>query len=629
MTSARQVDPALISLVRELRVDQDYLRHIIDRLTSIGSSPLGFRNTGTEEDAAVAGFVANELSAMGLADVAVEDVEVDAWRFKSATVETSKTEGRTPTSFSGCSFGGVPATPTDGVTARVVDVRDARRRCLDTLDLVGAIALVDWRNQDIEPAAVILELTRRGAVGMVLNCPTRGAWYQSSGALGAFDSHWPTDAPPMVLIRKEDAGALREALRHSSIEITMTLDVEVEAGAAGHNVVGYLPGELPGPIVVGAHHDAWFRAAFDNTSGVAALLAIARALVEAGHRPRHTICFSTRTAEEYGISGSAYDWCIGAWRQVQVNHPSWATESPFHLCLEATGHRELRTVVEAPVELSAWAKRVCRAADREGWTPTGWRVAPPVAGTEQWPFLISGIPGVASYAWEKSFGKTDYHTQFDTEALLDFSYLAAQSRLYALLLLEADRDPDAILDHRARARQLAKIAAATGHAALAAAAEEHSRAPGRRGFTATGRGLFALDAHARTGYPYEQTVTDIAAIDAAVAALDSDDHATALRKLRRVGSHFLFPYLSEDAFKAHNHRSHPDSVARTWASASQLTDSPHLWPEMAAISGDPHARPYGPWVRASLVRARDKSQQQLDHRLDAMTSSVLRTGTSK
>ena len=626
MTSAQRVDPALVSLVRDLKIDEDYLRYAIDQLTSIGSSPLGFRNTGTQEDAAVAEFVSGEMSAMGLTGVAIEDVEVDAWRFRSATVTDHGSGTRAATLFDGSSFGGVPGTPPGGVTARLVDVGEALRLRLDRLDLGGAIALVDWRDQSIEPAAIILELARRGAVGMLLNCPVKGPWYQSSGALGAFNSRWPTGAPPMILIRKEDADTLREGLAYGPAEVTMTLNVEFEAHAAGHNAVGYLSGELPGPIVVGAHHDAWFRAAFDNASGVAALLAIARALSEAGHRPRHTICFSTRTAEEYGIAGSAYDWCIGAWRQVEVTHPNWATESPFHLCLEATGHRALRTVVEAPVELSAWAKRVCRAAEREGWTPTGWRVALPVADTEQWPFLLSGIPGVASYAWEESFGKTDYHTQFDTSELLDFGYLAAQSRLYALLLLEADRDPDAVFNHRARASELTKIAATTGHSDLARAAENHADAKGRRSFTTVGRGLFALDAHARARYPHEQTLADITSIDAAVAALDSEDLITAYRSLLHVGSHFLFPYLSEEAFIDHNHRSHPESLTRTWARASHLTSSPHLWREMAALCGDSDARPYGPWVRASLIRAGEEARQQLVRRLDSMTRSIRPTG---
>lgn len=618
------VDPELTSLVRNLDIDEEYLRHVIDHLTGIGSSPVGFRTTGTDEDTAVAAFVAAELRGAGLHDVAVEGVEVDAWRFLGAGVSAVGTE---LAAIAGCSFGGVPGTAAGGVTARLVDAGDPLRRRLDRLDLRGAIVLVDWRRQSLEPAAVVLELALRGAVGMLLTCPANGAWYQSPGAIGAFNGQWPAGAPPMVLIAKEDAGALRAALRPGGLEVTMTLDVTRVARATGSNVVGYLPGDLPGPIVVGAHHDAWFSGAFDNTSGVAALLALARALVASGHRPRHTLCFSTRTAEEYGIADSMYDWCIGAWEQVQTTHPAWSTKAPFHLCVEASGHRSLRAVVEAPVELATWARRVCRAADREGWTPTGWRIAPPVSGTEQWPFLVSGVPGVASYSWERSFAKTDYHTQYDTTELIDFGYLAAQTRLHALLLLDADRDPDAVLEHRARGRQLARIAASTGHAGLAAAAERHASARGRGAFSAVGRGLLALDAHLSPRYPHHQTLVDLRALDAALAALATDDPAThdlaaAARALRGVGGHALFGYLSHEALAAHHARSEPSAVTRSWASASHLTPSPHVWGHLATLYGEPGAEPYGPWVRESLHELREQAQERLWQRLDDMARAV-------
>jgi len=622
------VDPSSLAIVGDLAIDQEYLRRVVVKLTSIGSSAVGFRNTGTPEDLAVASFVSGEMQAMGLTGVAVEQVEVDAWRFESATLTLpgptgDRGAGNPTVNYPAVSFGGVPPTPADGVTAHLVDIGDGSRRILDTHDLRGALVLLDWRHDQIHPSAVALELTERGVVGLIVNCPANGPWYQTPGALGAFDAHWPTGAPPMILIAGQDA----LALRHSKPQtVTVTLTATLSPRARGNNVVGYLAGELPGPIVVGAHHDAWFAGAFDNTSGVAAMLAMAKALIGSGHRPRHTICFTSRTAEEYGIAESTYDWCIGAWEQVRTTHPEWSTESPFHLCVEATGHRELRSVIEAPVELATWARRIGRAAQQQGWTPTGWRVAPPVAGTEQWPFLVSGIPGVACYAWETRFGRTDYHTQFDTIELLDFDILAAQTRLYALLLIEADRDPDAIIDHTARARQLKKIAALTDHAVLAGAAEHHASARGRTDFTEVGRSQFALDVHSVACYPHEQSLRDRRALAGVIAALDDGDRKGAARIMRSVGRHFLFPYLGPTAFGTYQARFEPESVTRTWAGSSHLPESLDLWPEFASLMGENSSRSYGPWVRASLVRAHEKVERQLVQRLNAMARSVSSSG---
>lgn len=664
MTSSKSCHPDVLAAVRNLAIDTDYLRHVIAALTSIGSSPLGFRTTGTPEDALVAEYVAAEMRRIGLGDVAVEQIEVDAWRFLGASVVIGETR------CAAVSFGGVPPTPDEGIEGRLVDVADGRLRRLAQLDLRGAVALLDWRRNDVHPSAVVLELAERGIVGLIVTCPAGGSWYQSADALGGFDGHWPPGAPPMVLLSKEDGVRLRAAAAAAPF-VRVHLDATLERGAVGYNVVGYLPkaaaatgkagtvagnagtvarhagtvaedagtatgnaGTVAGSaeatgdalLVVGAHHDAWFEGAFDNTSGVAAMLALAKALVAAGSPPRHTICFTSRTAEEYGIAGSAFDWCIGAWEQVQRTHPDWQTRVAFHLCLEATGHRSLRSVIEAPVELAAWARRLGRVAAREGWTPTGWRVAPPVAGTEQWPYLVSGIPGVAAYAWEREFGRTDYHTQFDTIELLDFAVMAAQTRTYALLLLEADADPDSILDHGARAQELAGVATRQGHAGLAAAAANHDAAGGRQQFTEIGRGLFALDADSALCLPHEQPARDLAGIEAAIAAVEVGQLPAAARALRAVGGHQLAGYLGPTAYAAHAHRFSPAALTRTWGGSSHVSVSENLQPALACLSRQPGARTFGPWVLERLAEARAATRLQLDAGLDAMTRSLLSSG---
>ena len=77
---------AMLDFARTAPIDAAYLRHVVDRLASIGSSPLGFRATGTPEDRAVADFVAAEMRDMGLAEVAIEPVPVDGWRLLDASV---------------------------------------------------------------------------------------------------------------------------------------------------------------------------------------------------------------------------------------------------------------------------------------------------------------------------------------------------------------------------------------------------------------------------------------------------------------------------------------------------------------------------------------------------------------
>ena len=615
MSAKADTDDAL-ALARALPIDPQRLRATVERLAGVGSSPLGFRTTGTPEDREAAEYAAAAMRDCGLGDVAIEEVSVDGWRFLGASLEAVGDR------IEASSMGGVPPTPREGIEAPLVDAGAAEPRRLDRLDLTGAIALVDWRKETLPLCDIALELGLRGAIGVVANCPEGADFYQSPGVIGSFDGHWHDGAPPMILIAKEDAAALRVALPERA---KLTLHAERSPGTHGANAVGYLAGETgTAPIVIGAHHDGWFRAAFDNASGVAAMLAIAEALTAVGHRPNHSLCFTSRTAEEYGLENSPFDWCIGAWRQVQDTHPEWGARAPFHLCVEASGHPDLRLLVEAPAELAGWVRDAARSGRREGWLTSSWRVAPPGTGTELWPLLVSGIPGISVFTWEKSFMRSDYHTPRDTPALLDFDHLGRLTRFYAYLLLRADADPNAILDHGARADDLAAAAKKLGKAGepLAAAAKQRASASGRPAFTRAGRALLAVDAHGDLAYPHAQAAQDVAGLKAALTALHKGDRRGAAKALRGVGANALAPKLSHAAFARHAQRQGPDANAASWASASHLTASPDLWAEIASLTGRPGAEPHGGWIRESLKAQLERSQALLSERVAAMASAL-------
>jgi len=354
------------------------------------------------------------------------------------------------------------------------------------------------------------------------------------------------------------------------------------------------------------------------------MLAIAQALATIGHEPRHRLCFTSRTGEEFGLLDREFDWCVGAWRQAHVTHPEWGAQAPFHLCIEASGHPGLRLALETPIELRRWARRAGRAGEAEGWLTSGWRTSPPVTGTEQWPLLVSGVPGVAAYTWEKSFARSTYHTPLDTPAIVDFEHLARLTRFYAYMLLEADRDPDAILDHGARARELVGRSAklADGGEGLRTAAEAHGAAHGRRAFTPVGRALHAIRADGSTGYPHDQAEADVAALEAALAALAADDRRAAVRQLTKVGQNALAPHLSEAAFGLHAERLRRQYSDDSWAAHSHLTASPDLWGELAALRGEAGARVAGPWIGRSVEQHLERSRAELDSRVGAMARAL-------
>ena len=105
------------------------------------------------------------------------------------------------------------------------------------------------------------------------------------------------------------------------IRTSITLANALKRGETG-NVLGMIPGSDPvlkdQVLIFSAHHDHFgigkpdargdtiYNGAVDNASGVAQVLAIARAFAALPERPRRSILFAIVSCEEYGLLGSAY-----------------------------------------------------------------------------------------------------------------------------------------------------------------------------------------------------------------------------------------------------------------------------------------------------------------------------------
>ena len=154
-------------------------------------------------------LVAGQMHAIGLQDVRLEPVPVDAWRFRSASLAVGSDV------FECSSFGGVEGTPPGWRRGRDrVRRRGLRGGELETIDVAGRIALFDWRGDQLFwPALTAAELGRAGAVGAVCTCLPGSRYYQADRALGSFDAIGLAGSPPLAYLRKEDAARVIDRLR--------------------------------------------------------------------------------------------------------------------------------------------------------------------------------------------------------------------------------------------------------------------------------------------------------------------------------------------------------------------------------------------------------------------------------
>lgn len=271
-------------------------------------------------------------------------------------------------------------------------------------------------------------VSRRGAIGMVTLRTAKAAtlaWSQAvasyrSGAMGLVEGEVARSrsapAPTVVL----DAPAARALLaaagrdldaeearvqtgKPEAFEIPGTLRLRYRArtrDVASVNVVGRIEGSDPAlareAVVVSAHLDHLGlnangeirNGAIDNASGIAQLLAVARALAAQPRAPRRTVILLATTGEELGLLGA----------EAYAAHPLWPlAQTAANINIDQTGMMwPIVDVVADGSERSSLSGPAGRAA-----AALGLSVSPdpvPEQGfflrSDQAPFARAGVPSM-------------------------------------------------------------------------------------------------------------------------------------------------------------------------------------------------------------------------------------------
>ena len=637
-----------LGLAVQRLVREGFPQTVVDTLRGMGSSPLGFRYAGSTADAAAARFIAGQMESIGLAGVRREPVPVDAYEFRGANLTVGSRV------LPASTFGGVPATPADGLTGELVDAGAGTAHDFDELgDVRGKLVLVDLRLSSWWLDVPCHEATLHGALGVVLTfTPDDPVSFAEPAALGSFDGHYGATWAPAIYVSGESGRWLRSELRSRHVVATLVNDVTVttaEQGGVAHNVVGEIPGTTDAGvrILLTAHHDAYFRAAADDASGVAQLLTLARAMVESGERARSSILFMASTAEEYGRQDSIYDFCIGAWWAISQTHPDWIGSTLLNINLEAQGVSGAALEVRAEPELATWLHATMGGSPE--LLPHGTKLIDRVTCTsDQWTIAAAGIPSVYLGTNDPEVSARVGHTQFDTGALLDWGYFELNALFVVDLVGAVDGAGLLPLDFAARARH---VAAAVGEERLRAAgvdeaaigslrenlgaleAAARSLAMRAKGFgkeameradrglleveRLLNRGLLALDPRDAPIYPHEQVLANVEALQAAVAELrrPRPDAGLALQALGQVDLTAWGCRFSRETYVGELVRRSPTFERIAWGGQAHLHEPLDVMDEYGQIVA-------GDWSSAagSLEAVLVRHQGELRARVRAMAA---------
>ncbi|MEM1540655.1 MAG: M28 family metallopeptidase [Candidatus Bathyarchaeia archaeon] len=597
------------------KIDIEYAKFIEHTLTCIGSYVcpefLGFRATGTPQDYETASFIAKQMKEIGLVNVALEPVPVDAWEFSGAwlTINGGKT-------YIASSYGGVPGTDKDGITAEIVYVGkglrpDYERLKADGISVSGKLVLAYWSPEDAWINMIGHEATIHGALGVILYNPPGGAYAQAPNALPSFDACYSSDFVPLIGISKEAAAEILELMKKGPVVGTMVSLVELYQ-SEGWNTIGYIPGKRSDEyIIFGAHHDAWFFGALDDTGGVAAMMTLARAIKDSGYQPERTLIFTTNTAEEYGCTDAYYDWLIGAWWRITRAHPEWQKKAVAFLNFEGMAFTGAPLEVRVVQELKSFIKR--ELGRNRKFLPYGWSVTEVYSWADDWPYAAAGVPTIY-FAASFTSPSYPYHTQLDTVDIMDWSYLEnimkfctrvivdldqapiqpynfetraenLLDRLNANLMKAAGIDPKPILTEANKflkvAREFNRVDKKRVPPELADAVQQKIREAARillSSFT-------ALNVWDYTIYPHEQVELDVTHLRLAIKALEMGDPTTAMRELEWwVSNNWYAPRVSYEVFKRELEHHSPEWPKLNWGGQAHLAPFIDLWQEYNSLA---------------------------------------------
>jgi len=325
-----------------------------------------------------------------------------------------------------------PATPQEGIAARVVDVGygtgDDFARARSAIK--GAILLVhsdigstwaDLFNEYLRPPQIIKNAIESGAAAILwMGARERLLLYRHTNALNG-----EIDKIPQAIVAREDAMFLARTIATYSGEVRLQLSMPNKIGGpvVQENVVGEIRGyEKPDEaVILGAHLDSWElgTGALDNGCNAALVIEAARAIKATGLLPGRTIRFVLFSGEEQGT--------IGSYEYVRA-HRAELDKIRAMITFDAGIGRVTGYSLGGRQDIEGGVREVLKPLESWGANTHTYDAS---FGTDNFDFLLEGVPTLVANQEEANY-LPNYHAASDTLDKVDIRELKLHTALAAL-----------------------------------------------------------------------------------------------------------------------------------------------------------------------------------------------------
>jgi carboxypeptidase Q len=323
-----------------------------------------------------------------------------------------------------------PPTVAGGIEAAVIDVGDggedgfkaAASRVKGNMVLVHSSLLKTWDDMSHEYSrapGIIDRAVRDGARGILwMSSREGGLLYRHQDRVDGLEKL------PSAVVAREDASRIARLLASGkSVRARLSMTNRVGGPFEEENVVAEIRGrERPDEFVVlGAHLDSWDlgTGALDNGCNAALVIDVARAIRDAGLRPKRTIRFVLFSGEEQGMFGS--------WAYVRA-HKDELDRTVAAVIYDHFNGRVTGYSMAGRKDIEQAVRDVLRPVESLGVLKHTFE---PTFDTDNLDFMLEGVPTLVALQDPENL-MVNYHATSDTLDKVDIQRLKINAALAAV-----------------------------------------------------------------------------------------------------------------------------------------------------------------------------------------------------
>ena len=416
--------------------------------------PLGWRSAGSDAEHRTADYLMKEMEKIGLKNVDKVGVPCDKFQFNDSKLTIEGTEiDIKPASYQ-CN-----GTGREGLQAEIVDVGTGFEADYEGKDVEGKIVLADVDQKDSSWIDGYIRQAHEKGAAAIVTYATKG-YGQANKDTANVQDICCSDLIPTCAISVNNAEKIKAAIKEGNNKADLMLDAVLEDdGGTTYNVVGMIPGKNHDQrIIVSGHYDKYWYGFQDDCAAIGLVYTVAKAMIDSGYEPENDIVFIAHGGEEWGVTGSQFDWTVGAWGMIEEKAEWQGSTLAMINC-------ELPAFKVKGNQLAIGSVPEFRTISAKLINDTGLVVTSGDVSMARKPFDTTTMEDGVSYRWhgvpyfinsfeDEDFLYNNYHTDADNKDTYDEATFNTNINWYGALAMYIDGEPALEMDFTQVAKDL-------------------------------------------------------------------------------------------------------------------------------------------------------------------------------